>query len=82
MGNDNDKMIEIFSGTLWESEMITSLLKDMEIQSFLKGSVLDSYAFNQAYSNEVNVMINSSDFDKAKEVVDSYLLNVSDIDEH
>jgi hypothetical protein len=70
-----DEIIEIYTGTLWESEMITSLLKDSEIQSFLKNNILESYAYEPIYATGVKVMILSSDFDKAKEIVDSYLRN-------
>ena len=71
----DDEIIEIYSGTLWESEMITSLLEDSEIRSFLKNNILESYVFEPIYATGVKVMILSSDFEKAKEVVDSYRLN-------
>ena len=72
MENENDKIIEIYTGTLWESEMIKSLLKDAEIRSFIKNSILDSYAYDPIYSTSVKVMIMASDYKMAKEVVDSY----------
>lgn len=75
MGNDKDKIIEIYSGTLWESEMITSLLKEFEIESFLKNSVLNSYAYNPTFSQETKVMISGSDYERAKEIVDDYCKN-------
>jgi hypothetical protein len=75
MKDDKDEIIEVFSGTLWESEMVTSLLKDSEIQSFLKNSILDSYAYNPVYSNEAKVMIFASDIEKAKKIVDGYCRN-------
>ena len=77
MEKDNDAIIEIYSGTLWESEMITSLLKDAEIQSFLKNNVLESYAYEPIYATGVKVMIFSSDYKRAKEIVDSYKRNLN-----
>lgn len=75
MKDDKDEIIEIYSGTLWESEMITSLLKDSEIESFLRNNLLESYAYEPIYATGVKVMIFASDFEKAKEIVDNYCLN-------
>jgi hypothetical protein len=72
---DQDKVIEIFSGTLWESEMVTSLLKEEGIESFLMNSVLNSYAYNPVFSQEVKVMVSESDFKIAKRIVDDYCAN-------
>jgi hypothetical protein len=72
---DQDKITEIFSGTLWESEMVTSLLKEEGIESFLKNSVLNTYAYNPVFSQEVKVMISESDFKTAKRIVDEYCAN-------
>ena len=75
MGNDEDKIIEVFSGTLWESEMITTLLKEEGIESFLKNSVLNTYAYDPAFSQEVKVLITESDFERAKRIIDEYCMN-------
>ncbi|HEY3390889.1 MAG TPA: DUF2007 domain-containing protein [Prolixibacteraceae bacterium] len=75
MHDNKDEIIEVFCGTLWESQMITSLLKDAEIQSFLKNSILDSYAYDPIYATSVKVMILASDFERAQEIVDSYCRN-------
>jgi len=75
MENKEDKIVQIYSGTLWEAEMITSLLKEEGIESFLKNSVLNSYAYNPAFSQEVKVMISSSDVEKARDIVENYCLN-------
>ena len=56
--------------------MVTGLLTEVEIKSFLKNSVLHSYAFDTMFSNEVKVMISISDFEKAKEIVDKYCRNL------
>jgi len=77
MKDDNDEIIEIYAGTLWESEMITSLLRDSEIESFLRNNILESYAYEPIYAAGVKVMIFSSDYKRAKEIVDSYKQNLS-----
>jgi len=78
MHDDKDEIIEIYSGTLWESGMIASLLKDAEINSFIKNSILDSYAYDPIYATAVKVMIVASDYKRAKEVVDIYCNNLKD----
>ena len=45
MDIDKDIVIEIFSGTLWEAEMVKSLLQDAEIESFIKNSNLNTYIY-------------------------------------
>ena len=61
----------------WESEMITSLLKEAEIESFLENNVLESYAYEPISASGVKVMIFSSDYIRAKEIVDSYKRNLN-----
>ena len=69
---DQDPLVEIFSGNLWEAEMVRSLLKDSEIDSFLKNVVLNSYALEPTHAGAVQVMILSSDLDRAREIVEDY----------
>lgn len=35
MNENSTKIVEIYSGTLWEAAMIKNLLKDSEIKSFV-----------------------------------------------
>lgn len=72
MNTDNDAIIELFSGTLWEAEMVRSLLQDAEIHSFIKNSVLNDYAYDPICASAVKVIISSSDLKRAREVVDDY----------
>ncbi|MBC8320666.1 MAG: DUF2007 domain-containing protein [Bacteroidetes bacterium] len=76
--NKTDKIIEIFSGNLWEAELIKSLLEDSKIRSFLKNNVLSSYAYDPAFSEGVKVMISNSDSPKAQEIVDAYFRGLND----
>lgn len=76
MENDPDNIVEIFSGTLWESEMIKSLLQYSGIKSFTKNSVLNSYVYGPIYATGVKVMILFSGYEKAKEIVDNYYRNL------
>jgi hypothetical protein len=77
MDNDKDIIIEIFSGTLWESEMVKSLLQNAEIESFLKNTNLNTYIYEPIQAAGVKVMILSSDYEKAKEIIDDYYRNMN-----
>jgi hypothetical protein len=77
MDKNKNTMIEIFSGTLWESEMVKSLLQDAEIESFLKNTVLNSYAFDPIKAEGVKVMISNDDYEKAKIILDDYYRNMN-----
>jgi hypothetical protein len=78
MDQDKNKIIEIYSGTLWESEIVKSLLKDAEIESFLKNTVFNSYAFEPLKAESVKVMISNYDQEKAKIIVDSFYRNMNE----
>jgi hypothetical protein len=77
MDIDKDIVIEIFSGTLWEAEMVKSLLQDAEIESFVKNSNLSTYIYEPIQASGVKVMILNSDSEKAKEVIDTYYRNIN-----
>lgn len=46
INQDNTRVIELFSGTLWEAESIHSLLTDAGIQSFVRNTVVTSYLYD------------------------------------
>ncbi len=69
------RIIEIYSGTLWEAEMVKSLLESAGINSFLKNSVLNSYALDPIKSEGVQVMIVESDLTSAVAIVEQFKQN-------
>lgn len=71
-----DSIIEIFSGTLWEAELIKGLLMNVEIESFLTNSYLNSYFYDPIYSTGVKVMIEAKNHETAKMIVDEYYFNL------
>lgn len=73
MNNDNDKIIEVFSGNEWECEMVKTLLIDEGITCFLRNDLSNIYALTAPES--VRIMISESDYDRAKVIVDRYLLS-------
>ena len=74
---DNNPVIELFSGTLWEAEMIRSLLSDAGIESFLQNELRSTYAYNPIRAAGVKVMILASDFTDANSIVSNYLKSQS-----
>ena len=73
---EKESIIEVFSGSLWESEMVKSLLQNEEIESFLKNTVINSYIYDPIQYEGVKVMISSHDYEKAKIIVDNYYKNM------
>ncbi len=70
---NQDQIIKIYSGTMWEANMVKSLLDAAKIDSFLKNTVINSYAFNPISSDGVQVMISDTDLEKAQEIVNDYI---------
>jgi hypothetical protein len=75
MHQDHEFAIEIFSGTLWEAQLIQSLLLHVNVESYLVNSLLNAYAFNPVISQSVKVMISSNDIEIGKIVLDDYFAN-------
>ena len=69
---DSARVIELFSGTLWEAEMIRSLLADAGIQSFVKNDVVTSYLYDPIQASGVKVMILESDLTEARGIVKAF----------
>jgi hypothetical protein len=69
---DNEHAIEAYAGTLWEAQLIQSLLENAEIESYLVNSLLNAYAFNPSIAGNVKVMISSNDIDKATIIINDY----------
>jgi hypothetical protein len=66
---EQDPVIELFSGTLWEAEMVKSLLNDAGIGSFLRNNVVNTYMYNPIQAAGVKVMILESDLREAREIL-------------
>ena len=73
MDKDKEKFITAFTGTLWEAEMVKSLLLDAGIESFLQNSTGHSYAYEPILASGVKVIISDTNGEAAKEIVEEYL---------
>jgi hypothetical protein len=76
MESYQERFITVFSGTLWEAEMVKSLLLDAGIESFVKNDTVTSYAYEPIRSSGVMVVISENDQVAAKEIVESYYQNM------
>ena len=77
INKDKEVFITAFSGTLWEAEMVKSLLYAAGIESFFQHSTGGSYAYDPIFSQAVKVIINESDTPIAKEIVKGYTRNLT-----
>ncbi|MBR8537463.1 DUF2007 domain-containing protein [Carboxylicivirga sediminis] len=69
--------VEVFSGTLWEAEMIRTLLMDAQIAHFLKNSTLNDFMYDPIGAEGVKVMVLENEVERAKEIIDNYLQNLN-----
>ena len=73
---DKSKLIEVFKGSLWEAEMVKSLLDNAAVESVLKDGMVVNVVL-PATAVEVKVLVNESNFEAAREVVREFENNRS-----
>lgn len=67
-----DKIIEVYSGTLWEADLLKSILESAGIDCFIKNSTLNSYAYKPIISEGAKVMILYSDMQEASKIIEDF----------
>ena len=77
INKDKEVFITAFTGTLWEAEMVKSLLFDAGIESFFQHSTGNTYAYDPIFSQAVKVIISEGDVLIAKEIVEGYTRNLT-----
>lgn len=65
------KLVEIFDGTLFQSQMVKNLLENEGIESFLKNEIIARSPVFRGGS-AVKVMISELDYENARRIVDGY----------
>jgi hypothetical protein len=65
-------IVEVFEGTLFQSQMVVNLLENEGIEAFLRDEILGTRSPTWRSAGGVKVIVSSRDFDKAKLVVDDY----------
>ena len=77
----NDKIVPVvvFSGTIWQAEMIKSLLANAEIEGYLKDEISGTivpWFTSPGGVGSVKVVVSNLDYEKANQVVDDYNKNI------
>lgn len=73
--NNKIKLVEVFSGSNWQADMVKSLLENAEIDAFLKNEILGTLApwwASPGGAGAVKVYASNTDYEKAKQIVEEY----------
>jgi hypothetical protein len=77
--NNEIEPVEIFAGTIWEAEMVKSLLENAEIEAFLldenTGTLAPWYTAGGG-AGSVKVVVSSLDLENATAIVTEYEKNL------
>lgn len=68
---DTSKLIEVFKGSLWEAELVKSLLDNNDVPCVLKDGMVVNVVLPSS-AVEVTVLVNEENFESAMEVVREY----------
>ena len=68
---DKSKLIEVFKGSLWEAELVKSLLENNGIESTLKDGMVVNVVLPDT-AIDVAVLVNEANYETAMEVVRAY----------
>lgn len=72
-----DDSIEIFSGSLWEAEMLRTLLNDAQVSNFVLNSTLKDFMYDPIKAEGVKIMVLERDLEEARQIVSDYLHNLN-----
>ena len=71
-----DSVVELFSGSLWEAELLKSIFIDNEIECFKNNSTLSTFIYEPAYFTGVKFMILEEDIERASIILDEFWKNI------
>lgn len=75
---NDDELIEVYSSSPLEAQMVNSLLQDAEIDTFIKDELMGSIApwyVAGGGAGAVKIVINSKDYDRARAIIDQFEAN-------
>ena len=75
---NDDELIEVYSSSPLEAQMVNSLLQDAEIDTFIKDELMGSIApwyVAGGGAGAVKIVINSRDYEKARAIIDHFEAN-------
>ena len=67
---DKSKLVEVFTGSPWEAELVKSLLGNSDIEAVTKDGMVVNVV--PATAVDVSVLVNEKDYEAAMEVVREY----------
>lgn len=73
-----ERIVELYRGELWECQLIESILKDNEINCFLKNNIRNGYGPIVSPAEQVQIMINESDMEKGVTILKSINTNLKE----
>ena len=68
---DKSKLIEVFKGSLWEAQLVKSLLVNNDIEATLKDVMVVNVVLPDT-AIDVAVLVNEANYETAMEVVRAY----------
>lgn len=74
MKEDKTKLIEVFKGSLWEAELVKSLLEKNDIEAVTKDGMVVNIVL-PVTAIDVAVLVNEENYESSMEVVREYEKN-------
>lgn len=71
-----EKIIELYRGNLWDCQLLETLLKNENIDCFLRNNIQSGYGPIVASAELVQIMIKDSDAKVALKVLQRYECNI------
>ena len=71
---DKSKLIEVFQGSLWEAQLVKSLLENNDIESTLKDGMVVNIVLPET-AVDIAVRVNEANYEAVMEVVREYEKN-------
>jgi hypothetical protein len=72
---DHTKSIEIFTGTIWETRLLQSLLSDAGVESFVKDSSLGTFLMDPVKAANCKVIVMEKDSNLAIRITEEFIKN-------
>jgi len=79
--NDHAEPVEVYAGSIWEAELLKSLLENAEIETFLRDEntgTLAPWYTAPGGAGSVKVIVSSLDVEKARIIVEDFENNEKD----
>lgn len=72
---EQDRIIELYRGELWECQLLESILRSESVDCFLKNNIGNGYNPIIISAQQVQIMIKQSDLAKGLRIVEDFKRN-------